>query len=228
MSTTVTYKGSTLTTVENATKKLTTKGTWLEDDITIQDTSSGGGSVVVVDTPDEHGGTIREITATNTVMLQGQKQVTLTASPQTITPDTGYDGFESVVITVQGGSISGITQDAQGFIVLSPDGDEEGGGSTAVIIVSDSGAVTQELEPDTVYHFTSDLITSLTITFAETGANNQYHFDFISPSTAVTLSLPASVNMENDFTVEVNTRYEIDIYDNYGVAAEWAYQGGTS
>lgn len=43
MSTTVTYKGSTLTTVENATKKLTTTGTWLEDDITIQDVSSGGG-----------------------------------------------------------------------------------------------------------------------------------------------------------------------------------------
>ena len=60
--------------------------------------SGGGGSVVVVDTPDEHGGTIREITATNTVMLQGQKTVTLTESPQTITPDTGYDGFTSVVV----------------------------------------------------------------------------------------------------------------------------------
>lgn len=45
MSTTVTYKGSTLTTVSNETKKLNTAGTWLEGDITITDSSSGGGSV---------------------------------------------------------------------------------------------------------------------------------------------------------------------------------------
>lgn len=98
MSTTISYKGGTLGTVENESKKLNTKGTWLEDDIVITDSSSSGGSVVVVDTPDSHGGTIREITAQNTVMLQGQKTVTLTTSPQTITPDTGYDGFASVIV----------------------------------------------------------------------------------------------------------------------------------
>lgn len=42
MSATVTYKGSMLTTVENETKKLSTAGTWLEDDITIEDVTSGG------------------------------------------------------------------------------------------------------------------------------------------------------------------------------------------
>lgn len=98
MSTTVSYKGSTLTTISNETKKLDTAGTWLEDDITITDTASGG-SVLVVDTPDSHGGTIREITAQNVVSLQGQKQVTPSATSQTIEPDTGYDGFESVVVS---------------------------------------------------------------------------------------------------------------------------------
>ena len=39
MSATITHKGSTVTTVSNATKKLTTKGTWLEDDITIVDST---------------------------------------------------------------------------------------------------------------------------------------------------------------------------------------------
>ena len=34
MSATVTYKGSTLTTVNNQTRVLETAGTWLEDDIT--------------------------------------------------------------------------------------------------------------------------------------------------------------------------------------------------
>ena len=44
MSTTVTYKGSSLTTVNNATRILETGGAWLEDDITIENVSSGGGT----------------------------------------------------------------------------------------------------------------------------------------------------------------------------------------
>lgn len=43
MSTTVTYKGQTLTTVENETKTLTTGGTWMEGDLTLTDVTQGGG-----------------------------------------------------------------------------------------------------------------------------------------------------------------------------------------
>lgn len=42
MSTTVTYKGATLVTIDNATKKLLTAGKYMEDDVTITDTPSGG------------------------------------------------------------------------------------------------------------------------------------------------------------------------------------------
>ena len=42
MATTVTYKGATLTTVDNATKVLETAGTWMEDDLTLVDVSGGG------------------------------------------------------------------------------------------------------------------------------------------------------------------------------------------
>lgn len=42
MSTTVTYKGSTLTTVNNQTRVLNTAGKWLEGDITLVDVTSGG------------------------------------------------------------------------------------------------------------------------------------------------------------------------------------------
>ena len=44
MSTTVKYKGATLTTVTNQTKTLLTSGTWLEDDIELTDAGSGGTS----------------------------------------------------------------------------------------------------------------------------------------------------------------------------------------
>lgn len=42
MSTTVTYKGQTITTAENQTKKLLTAGKYMEDDVTIEDVTSGG------------------------------------------------------------------------------------------------------------------------------------------------------------------------------------------
>lgn len=42
MSTTVTYKGSTLTTVNNQTSVLNTSGKWLEGDITLTDVTQGG------------------------------------------------------------------------------------------------------------------------------------------------------------------------------------------
>lgn len=66
MSSTITYKGNTLTTVNNQTRVLNTSGKWLEDDITIVDvTQSGGGTpaISVVDTLDAKGGTVRTITA---------------------------------------------------------------------------------------------------------------------------------------------------------------------
>jgi len=69
-------------------------------------TASGGGSVVVTETPDEHGGTVVEITA-EVVNLQAKTpSYTPTESVQTetIEADTGYNGLSSVEVTV--GAIS--------------------------------------------------------------------------------------------------------------------------
>ncbi len=46
MSTTINYKGNTITTVTNETVKLNTKSTWLEDDITLVDTDSYQGETL--------------------------------------------------------------------------------------------------------------------------------------------------------------------------------------
>lgn len=46
MSTTISYKGNTITTVTNDTVHLKTKATWLEDDITLVDTDSYQGDLL--------------------------------------------------------------------------------------------------------------------------------------------------------------------------------------
>ena len=63
MATTVTYKGSTLTTATNETKILKTAGKYMEDDVTIEDVSSGGSAVVVTEELAPGGGIIKHITA---------------------------------------------------------------------------------------------------------------------------------------------------------------------
>lgn len=63
MSSTVTYKGSTLTVVNNTTRTLLTSGKWMEADLVITDVTSGG-SVTITD----------EVNATGTtcVIITGQ------------------------------------------------------------------------------------------------------------------------------------------------------------
>ena len=63
MATTVTYKGSVLTTLTNQTKVLNTSGKYMEDDVTIEDVSSGGAAVVVSEETTPDGGIIKYITA---------------------------------------------------------------------------------------------------------------------------------------------------------------------
>lgn len=85
----------------------------------VQGTASSG-SVVISDTTDSHGGTIKTITTGQAVNLQ-TKTITPTGSQQTITPDTGYNGFSEVIVEAVSGGY--ITQDANGHIILPPDGD---------------------------------------------------------------------------------------------------------
>ena len=73
MSTTVTYKGSTLTTVNNQTRTLKTAGKYLEDDVTLVDVS---------------GSTINN----------QNKSVNPTESEQSITYDSGYTGLGTVTV----------------------------------------------------------------------------------------------------------------------------------
>lgn len=123
MSTTVTYKGDTLATVSNNTKTLKTAGKYMEGDVVLTDVSGGTAAISVVDTTDSHGGTIREITALDI------SDTTAVASDVA----QGKYFYTSAGVKTAGTASGGggaVTQDQDGYIVLSPigGGSPSGGG----------------------------------------------------------------------------------------------------
>lgn len=91
------------------------------------------------------------------------------------------------------------------------------------VTLPSTGAVSQALAAGVWYHFTGSL-TSLTLTLdaAASGQLAQYHFDFTTGSSAPTVTLPSSVIMPDDWSVDANTHYEVDILNNYAVVVGWA------
>lgn len=100
MSTTVTYEGSTIATVNNNTKTLQTAGKYLTDDITLVDVSqSGSAAISITDELDSHGGTIRHINGVD-------------ISDSTIDTDkvlSGYVGYKADGTRIVGTASAGIT-----------------------------------------------------------------------------------------------------------------------
>jgi len=85
---------------ENIVEGVTIKiGDSTDDDCvaSVTGTASSGGGMVVVETTDEHGGTIVEITGEE-IKLQAKTNISPTTSSQTIEPDNGYTGLSSVQI----------------------------------------------------------------------------------------------------------------------------------
>ena len=86
--------------VPSGTISITSNGTYSVSTYAVADVNVSGSSVVIVDTPDIAGGTIRDITIQEATYLENQKQITIPPTSQTIVPDTGYDGFKSVIVSV--------------------------------------------------------------------------------------------------------------------------------
>ena len=88
------------------------------------------------------------------------------------------------------------------------------------ITVSTSGAVTQALDAGKIYHFTGAL-TALTVTATDPTVGT-YQFDFISGSTAPTLTVPASWVMPDNFLVKPSARYSLSIQNGYCSLEKWS------
>lgn len=112
MSATVTYKGATLTTVNNETKTLETAGTYLEDDITIVDSTGGGSAIAVTTETLPNGG--------DHVIITGVDLSNDTVTPETLLSGvTAHDASgQAIVGTASGGG--GITAET-GTITLTSD-----------------------------------------------------------------------------------------------------------
>ena len=77
------------------------------------------------------------------------------------------------------------------------------------------------LDPNKFYVFGE--VAELDVSFAAgtAGQVNEYHFSFVSGSTAAVLSLPVDVVMPAVFQVDANRHYEISVINNMGAFNVW-------
>lgn len=113
-----------------------------------------------------------------------------------------YDGSGAVTVTI-------------------PEGSGGSGGTVRIEKLSTDTAV--ELEPNKLYIFPE--MAELTITLAEpsdTSIVSEYHFVFQSGATATTLTIPDTIKLPSNFSVDASKIYEISILEGCLCAQSWA------
>lgn len=150
--------------------------------------------------------------------VKGAQTYTPGTTDQAISADQYLTGAQTILgdaNLIASNIVSGVT-------IFGVTGTAQTGGGWVEETISTSGAVTKALDPYTLYHFTGTL-TSLTITLNAPSAGEiaHYHFDFLSGSTAPTLTMPNTVTMPDSFAVEASKRYEVDVLNNYGSVIAW-------
>lgn len=85
------------------------------------------------------------------------------------------------------------------------------------IVIKTSSDTAVTLEESKFYVFPE--MSTLTVTCSAIGGPYMFRFTSGATATAFTIS---GITMPDDFAVEANRVYEINIYDGYGLAASWA------
>lgn len=96
--------------------------------------------------------------------------------------------------------------------------EEDVSGKANKISVVQTSASTIEINPNTFYKFGE--VASLNITLASITDNtiyNEYMFEFVSGTTATTLTLPSSIKWLETPTIDANKIYQCSIVDNIGI-----------
>ncbi len=86
-----------------------------------------------------------------------------------------------------------------------------------VVTINDAS---KSIKPENKHAYKCGTLTSLTITSPP--ATGHYVIIFTSGSTATTTTIPSTIHGLESFAAEANTRYEIDVEDNYAVVGKWA------
>ena len=97
-----------------------------------------------------------------------------------------------------------------------PTASQVGAELPTTIVNKTSSDTSQTLAANTFYVWPE--MSALTITCPATGG--PYAFRFTSGSTATTLTM-TGITMPNDFAVEANKVYEINVFEGYGIAVSW-------
>lgn len=84
------------------------------------------------------------------------------------------------------------------------------------IVTKTASDTSQTLTENTFYVWPE--MSALTITCPATGG--PYAFRFTSGTTATTLTM-TGISMPDDFTVEADKVYEVNVYQGYGLAVSW-------
>ena len=107
MSTTVSYKGSTIATISNATKTLQTSGKWMEDDVTITDTPSSP-SLQLIKTV-----SLGTLTTSSTSATDTGKTIEMASS-------TGWSDYDLLLVDISVNSVTnGRHTSSVGFVFLT-------------------------------------------------------------------------------------------------------------
>ena len=129
-------------------------------------------------------------------------------------------GFTKNIGTIAGITMNGVSKGTSGVVDLGTviTSHQDISGKANKISVVQSSASTIEINSNTFYKFGE--VASLTITLASITDNtiyNEYMFEFVSGTTATTLTLPSSIKWLETPTIDANKIYQCSIVDNVGL-----------
>ena len=133
---------------------------------------------------------------------------------------TNPNGYTSNVGTITGITMNGASKGTSGVVDLGTviTSHQDISGKANKISVVQPSTSTIEINSNTFYKFGE--VASLNITLASITDNtiyNEYMFEFVSGTTATTLTLPSSIKWLETPTIDANKIYQCSIVDNVGL-----------
>lgn len=119
------------------------------------------------------------------------------------------------------GADSGILFPISSVVESNSGGSSEGGSSAYAEVNHGTSDSTFELTPNTFHIWDEVASLNLTLGTETSGVANEYLFQFVSPATPTTLTLPDDIKFSEDLVIEANKIYQISILKGLGSVLSW-------